>query len=340
MNCDLTNFPAPPNHKNGWPWIDAEATLSPSANLPRITVITPCLNSAATLEETIRSVLLQGYANLEYFVFDGGSSDESVQIIKKYEPWIQGWRSECDSGQSNAINKAAALSTGDLINWVNADDILLPGALSAIGHCYLANHGSVIAGNARWANLDKGVCTVVTSTGVQNELVKFWNNSGFCQPAVFVPQRLWFEAGGLDESLDLCMDYDLYCKIAANAQYAFTDTLIAEFREHSQAKSFRLRAALIEERTRVSRKCWVQNNVSPEEQKFHDEAVGKEIGIRLYYLLRHGDLASAKSYWHVANALSLPLSIVVLSAVQRAITSGVRFPEKLFAFNAKKDEVQ
>src|SRR6202012_3617872 len=96
---------------------------------PRITVVTPSYNQGAFLEQTIRSVLGQLYPNLEYFVFDGGSTDESVDIIKRYESQLAGWVSEKDRGQSNALNKGFARATGDILCWVNSDDFLLPGAL-------------------------------------------------------------------------------------------------------------------------------------------------------------------------------------------------------------------
>ena len=90
--------------------------------LPKISIVTPSFNQAEFLEQTIESVLSQGYPNLEYFVMDGGSNDRSVEIIKKYESHLAGWVSEKDRGQSHAINKGLNLSTGDVFNWLNSDD--------------------------------------------------------------------------------------------------------------------------------------------------------------------------------------------------------------------------
>ena len=99
---------------------------------PKITVVTPNYNYGHYLEETIRSVLLQGYPNLEYIIIDGGSTDNSVEIIKKYESYVTYWESKPDRGQTHAINKGLERATGEIFNWINSDDILMPGALLAI----------------------------------------------------------------------------------------------------------------------------------------------------------------------------------------------------------------
>jgi len=109
-------------------------------------LITPSFNQGADIEETIRSVLLQGYPNLEYIIIDGGSSDETVDIIKKYAPWITYWVSEPDQGQSDAINKGLARATGEWVNWLNSDDFLLPGALSALVAAGELNSRRILAG--------------------------------------------------------------------------------------------------------------------------------------------------------------------------------------------------
>ena len=113
MRCpSLRELPTPPPGKTGWPWTEESAQLPeqmPDGSVwPRISIVTPSFNQAAFVEETIRSVLLQGYPSLEYFIIDGASSDSSVELIKKYERWLTGWVSERDRGQSHAINKGFA----------------------------------------------------------------------------------------------------------------------------------------------------------------------------------------------------------------------------------------
>ena len=113
----LHELPPPPPGRTGWPWTEASAALPArygrmAGPWPRISVVTPSFNQARFLEATLRSILLQGYPDLEYFVLDGGSTDGSVEIIKKYEPWLTSWVSEPDGGQSAAINRGLRLSSG------------------------------------------------------------------------------------------------------------------------------------------------------------------------------------------------------------------------------------
>src|SRR5262249_19241824 len=107
---------------------------------------TPSFNQGQFLEETIRSVLLQGYPNLEYLIIDGGSTDRSVEIIKKYEPWLAYWVSEPDRGQSHAINKGFKRATGEILAWLNSDDIYLPCTLIKVCRVFLKQKADLVTG--------------------------------------------------------------------------------------------------------------------------------------------------------------------------------------------------
>jgi glycosyltransferase involved in cell wall biosynthesis len=125
----LDNLPPPPVGKTGWPWTEGSQPLleqiPDGSEFPRITIVTPSYNQGQFIEETIRSVLLQGYPNLEYIIIDGGSTDNSVEVIKQYAPWLSYWVSEPDQGQADALNKGFVLSTGKICAYLNSDDVLM-----------------------------------------------------------------------------------------------------------------------------------------------------------------------------------------------------------------------
>ncbi len=143
-------FPSPREGKKGWPWENLSRplpeTMPDGRPWPRISIVTPSYNQGKFIEETIRSVLLQGYPNLEYIIIDGGSTDNSVDIIRKYESWLTYWVSEKDRGQSHAINKGWRLCTGEWFNWLCSDDILTPGALEIIAREAAGHECDIIAG--------------------------------------------------------------------------------------------------------------------------------------------------------------------------------------------------
>jgi hypothetical protein len=140
--ANLSELPPPPPGRSGWPWTDIPPChtmkTSESQECPSVTVITPSFNQAEFIEETIRSVLLQGYPTLEYIVVDGGSTDGTVKILQRYEPWLR-WISERDAGQADAINKGLRLASGDVLSYLNSDDLYLPGGITAIAR-FLGGH--------------------------------------------------------------------------------------------------------------------------------------------------------------------------------------------------------
>ncbi len=140
----LDVLPKPPAHKTGWPWTEesdgVRHSLPTTNTWPKITIVTPSFNQGHFLEETIRSVLLQGYPNLEYIVIDGGSTDDSAAVIKKYEPWLTYWTSEKDRGQAHALNKGFARASGEVHAWLNSDDLYFKNTLMTIAEKYLKSY--------------------------------------------------------------------------------------------------------------------------------------------------------------------------------------------------------
>ncbi len=141
MQCpNLAQLPPVPD-REGWPWTEETPQLpermADGSPWPCISVVTPSYNQGQYIEETIRSVLLQGYPNLEYIVMDGGSSDNSLEIIQRYSPWLTYWTSERDEGQADAINKGFERANGKLIAWLNSDDIYYPGTVASSARAFL-----------------------------------------------------------------------------------------------------------------------------------------------------------------------------------------------------------
>jgi glycosyltransferase involved in cell wall biosynthesis len=222
------------------------------AQFPRISIVTPSFNQAKYLPETIQSILNQGYPNLEYIIVDGGSTDGSVDIIKRYESHLSYWVSEKDSGQSEAINKGFRKATGELFNWINSDDILFPGALQRLAEAYLRNPGAALVyGDHARADRDAHilrVSAVPSSSVVRPERWVF----PFGQQSTFLASQFFARVGGVREDLHCIMDMDLYYRIfAAGGTCARARGFIGLIREHPECKGVARIAEWDGETTRV-----------------------------------------------------------------------------------------
>ena len=201
----------------------------------KITIITPSLNQGSYLEATINSILSQNYPNLEYFIIDGGSVDESVNIIKKYENKIDYWVSENDSGQSNAINKGLKRASGSIVTWVNSDDMLQPGILSKVSSYFDEPDIGLIFGKT--ISFGDDTSEKISSFDINDLNSKLLGKVAFPQPASFFRREILDEHGLLDESLNYGMDYDLFVRIALNYKIYPIDDIVSRNRYHSESKS-------------------------------------------------------------------------------------------------------
>ncbi|MGQ9864907.1 MAG: glycosyltransferase family 2 protein [Pseudanabaenaceae cyanobacterium] len=236
----VDELPSPPPGKVGWPWTESSsilpATMTDGSPWPRISIVTPSYNQGQFIEETIRSVLLQGYPNLEYIIIDGGSTDNSVEIIEKYSLWLDYWVSERDNGQSHAINKGLARCTGIWFTWVNSDDFLELDTLSLVA--MLGKDHDVVAGSVR--NFGAGFPDkLITNRNLKAEnLILSKENSTYHQPAIWLKPKLIKECGGIDEKFQYAFDWDLMIRyLTLNPRVQYTDRLLCHFRLHNHSKT-------------------------------------------------------------------------------------------------------
>jgi glycosyltransferase involved in cell wall biosynthesis len=204
---------------------------------PRISIVTPSYNQAKFLPETIESILNQGYPNLEYAIVDGGSTDGSVDVIRKYERHLACWVSEKDSGQSEAINKGFKRATGVIYNWINSDDVLFPGALHRIAEAYAGDPGAaIIFGDHARCEQDGRIKRVSAVPDPSAVIPTSWVFP-FGQQSTFIAAAYFQKVGGVRNDLHCIMDMDLYYRIfQAGGRCTRAKGFIGMIREHPDCK--------------------------------------------------------------------------------------------------------
>ena len=236
----LNKLPLPPYGKISFPWTKATPPQYIAEKLPKISIITPSFNQGKFIEETIRSVLLQGYPNLEYIIIDGGSSDETLKILKKYSDFINYWVSEPDEGQSHAINKGLVKATGDVFNWINSDDLLAPNALWEIASYFLGSKNiDVLIGKLKVIKHD---ILLFDSYRMQyfEDVESTMNFGGMSQPSLFFRLEKIKSLMGVDNQFHYCMDLDLWYRYLLTfglKHIASTEKTLAYYRIHNATKS-------------------------------------------------------------------------------------------------------
>jgi glycosyltransferase involved in cell wall biosynthesis len=204
---------------------------------PLVTIITPSYNQGRFIEETINSVLSQDYSNIEYIVVDGGSSDNTIDILRKYDGKLT-WISEKDNGQSDAINKGFKMATGEIVAWLNSDDTYEPGAVSAAVNYFINNPDCVLV-------YGEGDITDEFSNKVKRfeatqdfdlwMLVNVWDY--IMQPTTFFKRESLEKVDYLDVNLYWCMDWDLWIKLASIGEVGYLNQVLANSREYAETKT-------------------------------------------------------------------------------------------------------
>ena len=229
-------LPLPPPGRAGWPWIadtPAPEAASDGRAWPRISIVTPSLNQGPYVEEAIRSVLLQEYPNVELIVADGGSTDGSVETIGRYRDQLAHWICERDAGPAHALNKGFRLASGEILGFLNADDLLLPGSLAKVVREFRAHpSGDVVSGHGYLANASGKVGAPFISDR--------WNLTRFAydacvlvQAATFFRRSMFQEVKGFNERNQTAWDMELWADMAlAGATFHSFDEFLAVYRVH------------------------------------------------------------------------------------------------------------
>ncbi|MFC2149573.1 glycosyltransferase family 2 protein [Candidatus Auribacterota bacterium] len=225
------------------PQFDAETVPEKDGSLPRITIVTLSYDQGKYLEQAILSVLNQGYPNLEYIIIDGGSTDGSVDIIRKYEKYLSYWITEKDNGQSEALNKGFEQATGKIYAYLNSDDILFPGVLDKISNEFIRNKDTdVLYGNKSLISPEGAIISERRMTrwitGISE--AGFFSRKGYWvyMDAAFWRRDAHVKTAGFDASLHNTMDVDLFLQlIEQKARFRFLREYFIGFRVHGQSKT-------------------------------------------------------------------------------------------------------
>jgi len=253
----------------------------------QFTIVTPSYNQAQYLEFTLLSVLRQDYPELEYFVIDGGSTDGSQRIIEDYQAELDWWISEADSGQADAINKGFRCATGEILAWLNSDDLYLPWTIREAAAVFEENPGvEMVYGDAVSADAQGNLLNALRFQQYQlRDLLQF---KMICQPAVFFRRSLLERTGLLDESYHFFLDHQLWIRMARQTQPIHLPRVLAVSRYHPEAKNVTMATQCGEEVYRILNWAGRQPDLREIIQNNHNRVLSGTHQIHARYLLDGG----------------------------------------------------
>ncbi len=283
-----------------------------------VSIVTPSFNQSAYLEQTIRSVLEQGYSDVEYIVIDGASNDGSVDIVKKYSPRLAYWISEKDSGQADAINKGLRCAKGDIVAWLNSDDYYLPGAIqSAVAAFESSPQAVMVYGNM--LAVDQTGQTINQLRYRQLTLEDLLCFQIIGQPAVFIRRAAFEKAGGLDLDFHFMLDHQLWIKLAAQGPIVHVNETWAAARYHPLAKNRAQAPGFAREAFRVLDWAETQSDLAPILQRVQRRARASVQRVNARYLLDDGQTWNALKAWTRALSIHPPTALARLNLLGSAL---------------------
>jgi glycosyltransferase involved in cell wall biosynthesis len=272
---------------------------------PLVSIITPSYNQARFLEATLKSVLNQDYPFLEYIVVDGGSTDGSQRIIQDYADRLAWWVSEPDQGQADAINKGFKRASGEILAWLNSDDLYLPWTMTEAVDVFQEHpEAGVIYGDAISADAQgKPLNELRFGQWSAGDLLQF---KMICQPAVFMRRTALERVGFLDSSFHFLLDHQLWIRLARENILLHHPRIWAVSRYHSEAKNLRLASLCGEEVTRILEWAESQEDLAGLIEENRGQVMAGAYQLTARYLLDSGEPAQAFRYYSMAAASWLP----------------------------------
>ena len=240
-----------PEHLYGWQGLSPhfKASLPEKNNIqnendkPMLSIVIPTLNQGETIEDTICSIIYQGYPSYEIIIMDGGSTDQTLDIIERYRPYLSHVTSAPDKGQSQAINRGFEQASGDIYAWINSDDYYLPGAFAKVADMFSNSSIEYLVGAGDVISMDHQFLRFIPQRVLnRNSLIDWKNDRWIMQQSCFWRASLWRNVGGVDESLGLLMDYDLWFKFASVCEPLAIDQKLAVMRYYPEAKTVKFRS--------------------------------------------------------------------------------------------------
>jgi glycosyltransferase involved in cell wall biosynthesis len=274
---------------------DEKTIMGKNRSFPKITIVTPSFNQGHFLERTILSVLNQNYPNLEYIIIDGGSTDGSIEIIKKYAKYLSYWTSGPDKGQASAINKGFRKSTGEIQGWICSDDLYLPGSLKKISFCFTENAADLVYGNTYFINERDEIigehrnCRYSRFFSKPAIINRIFSIS---QPSMFWKRDLYVKVGRVNENLCNALDNDLIIKfLLAYPKVARIREFISCERLHAARKTERLKHVALTEISYVKKLYGKTSEIN-----FCNKLLA--YSLKIYLFIKQGDF-----FWLLGRAI-------------------------------------